>query len=138
MPSHELYAQLVDQQVNGDSSATISVEDKVVKKKKKSAGAEALEVIKNIFFRLLHVAHNFYSETFPYFCGGFDLHLQVVVIGLSHHNAKVEVREKLAIPEANWSEASAALCEQYDSISEVIEHLRQLYHCNNSVGDEIQ
>lgn len=47
MPSHELYAQLVDQQVDGDSSATISVEDKVVKKKKKSAGAEALEVIKS-------------------------------------------------------------------------------------------
>eukprot|EP01036_Dinobryon_divergens_P030699 gene30699-39983_t len=83
--SHELYAQLVDQQVEVESSTSINVEDKVVKKKKKSAGAEALEV---------------------------------VVIGLSHHNAKVEVREKLAIPEANWSEASAALCEQYDSISE--------------------
>lgn len=43
--------------------------------------------------------------------------LEVICIGLSHHNAKVDVREKLAIPEANWNEASAALCE-YDSISE--------------------
>lgn len=43
--------------------------------------------------------------------------LEVVVIGLSHHNAKVEVREKLAIPELNWNEASMKLCE-YDSISE--------------------
>lgn len=43
--------------------------------------------------------------------------LEVVVLGLSHHNAKVEVREKLAIPEANWNDAAAKLCE-YDSISE--------------------
>ena len=42
--SHELHAQLVDQQVKVDGSAAITVEDKVVKKKKKSAGAEALEV----------------------------------------------------------------------------------------------
>ena len=32
--------------------------------------------------------------------------LEVVVIGLSHHNAKVEVREKLAIPEDQWNEAA--------------------------------
>lgn len=43
--------------------------------------------------------------------------LEVVVLGLSHHNAKVEVREKLAIPEANWNDAAAQLCE-YASISE--------------------
>ena len=43
--------------------------------------------------------------------------LEVVVLGLSHHNAKVEVREKLAIPEDNWNEAANALCE-YDSIAE--------------------
>jgi glutamyl-tRNA reductase len=43
--------------------------------------------------------------------------LEVVVIGLSHHNAKVEVREKLAIPEALWNEAAAGLCE-YESIEE--------------------
>ena len=43
--------------------------------------------------------------------------LEVVVLGLSHHNAKVEVREKLAIPEDNWNEASQALCE-FESISE--------------------
>ena len=43
--------------------------------------------------------------------------LEVVVLGLSHHNAKVEVREKLAIPEDDWNEASQALCE-FESISE--------------------
>lgn len=32
--------------------------------------------------------------------------LEVVVIGLSHHNTKVEVREKLAIPEHLWNQAS--------------------------------
>ncbi|KAG5185545.1 Glutamyl-tRNA Reductase, chloroplast precursor [Tribonema minus] len=43
--------------------------------------------------------------------------LQVHVIGLSHHNAALEVREKLAVPEANWNMESEALCEQ-DSIVE--------------------
>jgi len=43
--------------------------------------------------------------------------LEVIVIGLSHHNAGVDVREKLAIPEELWNEASTALC-QYDSIVE--------------------
>ena len=43
--------------------------------------------------------------------------MEVVVLGLSHHNAVVEVREKLAIPEANWNEAASALCE-YDGIAE--------------------
>jgi glutamyl-tRNA reductase len=43
--------------------------------------------------------------------------LEVVVLGLSHHNAKVEVREKLAIPEHLWNDAAAKLCE-YDSIAE--------------------
>lgn len=33
--------------------------------------------------------------------------LGVHVIGLSHHNAGVDVREKLAVPEAQWNEASA-------------------------------
>lgn len=36
--------------------------------------------------------------------------LEVHVIGLSHHNADVSVREKLAIPEAEWNDASAILC----------------------------
>lgn len=36
--------------------------------------------------------------------------LGVHVIGLSHHNAKVEVREKLAVPEAEWNAESARLC----------------------------
>jgi glutamyl-tRNA reductase len=41
----------------------------------------------------------------------------LVVIGLSHHTAPVEVREKLAIPEDEWNQASNELC-RYDSISE--------------------
>lgn len=43
--------------------------------------------------------------------------LEVVVLGLSHHNAKVEVREKLAVPEDQWNTAAATLCES-DSICE--------------------
>lgn len=43
--------------------------------------------------------------------------LEVIVLGLSHHNAKVEVREKLAIPEDDWNTASADLTA-YKSISE--------------------
>lgn len=35
--------------------------------------------------------------------------LEVVVIGLSHHNTKVEVREKLAIPEHLWNQASTGM-----------------------------
>lgn len=37
--------------------------------------------------------------------------LGVHVIGLSHHNAGVDVREKLAVPEANWNEASAEVLD---------------------------
>mmetsp|Transcript_20187 Transcript_20187/g.29697 ORF Transcript_20187/g.29697 Transcript_20187/m.29697 type:complete len:520 (+) Transcript_20187:261-1820(+) len=36
--------------------------------------------------------------------------LQVHVIGLSIHHASVEVREKLAIPEYDWNEASNEIC----------------------------
>jgi glutamyl-tRNA reductase len=43
--------------------------------------------------------------------------LEVVVLGLSHHHAKVEVREKVAIPEADWNMAAEMLC-QYPSIQE--------------------
>lgn len=43
--------------------------------------------------------------------------LEVLVIGLSHHKAGVDVREKLAIPEDQWNAASAELCE-LPSISE--------------------
>lgn len=49
--------------------------------------------------------------------GGGTEPLEVVVLGLSHHNAKVEVREKLAIPEAEWNAAAELLCE-YPSIRE--------------------
>lgn len=37
--------------------------------------------------------------------------LNVHVVGLSIHHADVEVREKLAIPESAWNEASANICE---------------------------
>jgi hypothetical protein len=43
--------------------------------------------------------------------------LEVIVLGLSHHNVKVDVRERLAIPEHNWNDAATQLCE-YDSIAE--------------------
>ncbi|CAM9290948.1 unnamed protein product [Hapterophycus canaliculatus] len=43
--------------------------------------------------------------------------LGVHVIGLSHHNAGVEVREKLAVPEAEWNAASAKL-SSYEHIQE--------------------
>ena len=43
--------------------------------------------------------------------------MEVVVLGLSHHNAAVDVREKLAIPEANWNDAATSLCE-FDGIAE--------------------
>jgi len=43
--------------------------------------------------------------------------LEVVVLGLSHHNAVVDVREKLAIPEDKWAAAATEMCE-YDSIAE--------------------
>jgi hypothetical protein len=32
--------------------------------------------------------------------------MEVVVVGLSHHHAAVDVREKLAVPEIQWNEAS--------------------------------
>lgn len=51
--------------------------------------------------------------------------LEVHVIGLSHHNAAVDVREKLSVPEAQWNEASAALCE-----SGVISEACTLSTCN--------
>lgn len=36
------------------------------------------------------------------------------MIGLSHHNAGVEVREKLAVPEAEWEAVAAAIVESSD------------------------
>lgn len=51
--------------------------------------------------------------------------LEVHVIGLSHHNAAVEVREKLSIPEAQWNEAANKLCE-----SGVIAEACTLSTCN--------
>mmetsp|Transcript_16550 Transcript_16550/g.21904 ORF Transcript_16550/g.21904 Transcript_16550/m.21904 type:complete len:545 (+) Transcript_16550:152-1786(+) len=43
--------------------------------------------------------------------------LEVHVIGLSHHNAAVDVREKLAVPEAQWNEVSQQICEK-DGVQE--------------------
>lgn len=43
--------------------------------------------------------------------------LEVAVLGLSHHTASVDVRERLSIPEAGWNDASGELCD-YDSIHE--------------------
>ncbi|CAJ1954428.1 unnamed protein product [Cylindrotheca closterium] len=40
--------------------------------------------------------------------------LQVHCVGLSIHHAEVEVREKLAIAEADWNAASAELCSSSD------------------------
>jgi len=37
--------------------------------------------------------------------------LDVFVVGLSHHNARVEVREKLAVPEAEWEETALEIVE---------------------------
>ncbi|CAM9718174.1 unnamed protein product [Choristocarpus tenellus] len=45
--------------------------------------------------------------------------LSVHVIGVSHHNSAVEVREKLAVPEAEWNDASRKLCE-FDNIDEAV------------------
>lgn len=41
---------------------------------------------------------------------------QTLVLGLSHHTATVDVREKLAVPEAEWQSAARELCglEQVD------------------------
>ncbi|KAK4536692.1 hypothetical protein CDCA_CDCA09G2717 [Cyanidium caldarium] len=43
----------------------------------------------------------------------------VVVIGLSHHTAKVEVRERLAVPEELWKSAAVHLTEACPSVTEV-------------------
>lgn len=51
--------------------------------------------------------------------------LEVHVIGLSHHNADVSVREKLAIPEPQWNDASEALCS-----SGIISEASVLSTCN--------
>ncbi|KAF6004525.1 GTP-binding protein gtr1 [Cyanidiococcus yangmingshanensis] len=44
---------------------------------------------------------------------------QIVVIGLSHHTASVDLRERLAVPESEWKEAAAVLVEACPSVSEV-------------------
>jgi glutamyl-tRNA reductase len=51
--------------------------------------------------------------------------LQVHCVGLSIHHAEVEVREKLAIPEDQWNEASNELCASGD-----VEEAAVLSTCN--------
>ena len=51
--------------------------------------------------------------------------LEVIVLGLSHHNAKVEIREKLAIPEAEWNDVALKLTE-----TESIQEAAILSTCN--------
>jgi glutamyl-tRNA reductase len=46
-----------------------------------------------------------------------DSPLELIVLGLSHHTAPVELRERLSVPEAEWNNASALFCG-YESISE--------------------
>jgi glutamyl-tRNA reductase len=41
--------------------------------------------------------------------------LQVHVVGLSIHHAQVEVRERLAVPEADWNTVASALTDSEDS-----------------------
>jgi len=53
--------------------------------------------------------------------------LDVYVVGLSHHNAAVETREKLAIPEAEWEEAAAAIVASSDG---AVEEAAVLSTCN--------
>lgn len=46
--------------------------------------------------------------------------MAVHVIGLSHHNAAVDVREKLAVPEAEWNLESARLCDNPNVIEAAV------------------
>jgi glutamyl-tRNA reductase len=43
---------------------------------------------------------------------------EIIVIGLSHHTASVDIREKLSITESEWNHASTELVTQHDSIEE--------------------
>lgn len=51
--------------------------------------------------------------------------LQVHVVGLSIHHAEVEVREKLAVPEFEWNQASKDICASGD-----VEEAAVLSTCN--------
>lgn len=53
--------------------------------------------------------------------------LDVFVMGLSHHNAAVETREKLAIPEAEWQEAAREIVA---SSNGAVEEAAVLSTCN--------
>ncbi|KAJ8603087.1 hypothetical protein CTAYLR_006652 [Chrysophaeum taylorii] len=53
--------------------------------------------------------------------------LDVFVVGLSHHNAEVETREKLAIPEAEWQEAARDIVKSSDG---AVEEAAVLSTCN--------
>jgi glutamyl-tRNA reductase len=50
-------------------------------------------------------------------CSSYADSLDIVVLGLSHHTAAVEMREKLSVPEADWNREAQVLCG-YSSIAE--------------------
>lgn len=44
-------------------------------------------------------------------CSGYTKETSsIIVIGLNYHTAPIEIREKLSIPEAQWSQAIGELC----------------------------
>ena len=51
-----------------------------------------------------------FSAWFAYLAGYTSEKSSIMVIGLSVHTAPVEMREKLAVPEAEWPRAIAELC----------------------------
>ncbi|RVW47097.1 Glutamyl-tRNA reductase 1, chloroplastic [Vitis vinifera] len=50
------------------------------------------------------------SKSWQQYLGYTKERSSIIVIGLNFHTAPVEVREKLAIPEANWPQAIVELC----------------------------
>jgi len=57
------------------------------------------------------------SDAGPHPSGAVKMQ-HVIAIGLSHHTATVEVREKLSIQEANWASAAAELTANYSAVHE--------------------
>lgn len=49
-----------------------------------------------------------------------SLPLESVVIGLSHHNTQVSLREKVAIPQDQWKQVADELIKKYESIEEAV------------------
>eukprot|EP00913_Durusdinium_trenchii_P029062 g27250.t1 len=51
---------------------------------------------------------------------GVDTMMEVHVVGLSHHSAPVEVREKLAVAQADWNAYAQAMCSVGNGTGETI------------------